>query len=579
MKKIIPFLSFGLLMVSQNVKAQDQLKHVKCTYEAPNGNLYINKDLPVYLRLATSPDDTAHSILLKSKVSAQYTNPFYFDTEGWNSVRTPSAVNKQTRKMVMPERDIIFEVYADGLAPRSTSRFYGAPVYYKGSTIYYGKGLMVSLNSTDAVSGVEKTYTSINRAAYENYNTPVAMNVEQTYTFQYYASDNVGNAEKPNSKSYIVDLTPPVSTLSLSAPKLGDIISPKASFSLGYTDNLSGVMYTKSNFDRLPANTYNGAIHLWNLGDGDHTFTYYSTDNVQNAETKVVYSFYLDRIPPVPVAEIVGDQFFDNYKYISSRTHIDLSATDNKAGVESITYVIDNGRAITYTDHFPMPTTDGVHFVTYWSVDKVTNVSEKRHVMGLYMDNTLPTTSISYGSPQFFDRDTLFITGRTNITLHPIDHGAGVMATAYDVDGGTDVGYHGPFKIADEGFRKINFFSTDKVNNVESKKSSQVYIDNTPPEIYVNYSIQPVADRDGLKVYPNYTRLYVAATDRSVGTNRIQYSINGGPLQDYSSPYTLDISEVPHFAKGGKKYTVKVVATDKLGNKNERIVEFYIANK
>ena len=54
------------------------------------------------------------------------------------------------------------------------------------------------------------------------------------------------------------------------------------------------------------------------------------------------------------------------------------------------------------------------------------------------------------------------------------------------------------------------------------------------------------------------------------------YSINDAPLALYSSAQTLDISEKNRFLKKKIKYTVKVVAKDKLGNTSEKIIEFYI---
>jgi hypothetical protein len=69
--------------------------------------------------------------------------------------------------------------------------------------------------------------------------------------------------------------------------------------------------------------------------------------------------------------------------------------------------------------------------------------------------------------------------------------------------------------------------------------------------------------------------MYVAATDKKVGTKEIRYSMDGGALTLYSSPQTLDASELSRFRKN-KKYKVKVVAKDMLGNESEKEVEFYV---
>ncbi|MBT3422732.1 MAG: hypothetical protein HOA61_10140 [Bacteroidetes bacterium] len=566
------------LFLSLGVFAQQQLQHEKRTYIAPDGNLYWNRALPVYLWASTSNGDDADNILLKSKKTAEYVNPMYWDQEGVHYIRHDWAVDKTSKKMVYPQVEVIYEVYADGMAPVSYSKFATVPKYIAGGVIYYGKGLTVDLSSKDAVSGVEKTYYSINGVAYSNYGSTLPMNEEKAYTLKYYASDNTGNAEDPKTKSYTVDLTAPVSNHAVSMPKLDDIVSPKAKMTLSFSDNLSGVRNTKYYFDNANPALYYNPISLWSLSDGNHTLTYYSLDNVMNEEVKKTYNFYLDKIAPVVSQEIVGDLSTTNCKYISSRTTIKLTATDNKAGVEKIFYSIDGSGQSTYSSPFKIPTTDGKHSIAYWGVDKVTNLASKKY-LAVCMDNTKPSTYISYGKPQFFTRDTLFINKTTPVTLTPRDYGSGILKTEYSVNDASTQTYSSAYQIPEEGYKTIKFYSTDKVNNVEDAKTSNCFVDNTPPTIYVNFSIQPIDKKNGLNVYPNYTRLYVGATDKQVGTNQILYGVNGATLRDYSSPYTLDMSEVPHFSKKNAKYSVKVQAKDKLGNTSEKIVEFYVTDK
>ncbi len=578
MKKFI--LLFALIIMSGAIMAQQQLTHTKRTYVAPNGNFYIQKSLPVYLRLATSKDAGAETHLLESKVSAKYTNPFYFDTDGKNTIRTPHAVDPNTKKIVYPLQDVIFEVYADGIAPVSKSKFSGAPKYVKGSIIYYGVGLIVDVTSTDGVSGVEKTLYSIDGGAYTAYSSSLNMNKENKHTLKYYAADNVGNAENPKERIFTVDLTSPRTTYAVSDPKLGDIISPKAKVTLTKTDNLSGVRNTKYYFDNRSPVVYYNPIVLTSLSDGDHTLTYYTTDNVNNVETKLVYNFYLDKIAPVTTNTIQGDQYMGTYKFVSPRTKINLTATDNKAGVESITYLIDGSGKTTFSSPFKVPDKKGLHTISYYGTDKVTN-KETTKYLKVYMDNVPPTTGIIYGKPQFFDRDTLFINKDTKITLKPKDHESGVKVTDYTVDGSKST-YNSPFTIPKEGYRKITFNSTDRVNNVEQVKESSTYVDNSPPVIYYNFSIKPVSrttkNGKAYDVYPNYTRLFLGATDKKCGTQRIQYSINGNPFKDYSSPHTLDVSELLLF-KSRKLYKVTVKAKDKLGNESVKDIEFYVGNE
>ncbi len=82
---------------SLTLLSQKMPEHEKKTYIAADGKLYIQKSLPVYLMLSTKPDDKANSVLLKSESSANYTNPMYFDAEGYNSIRSPWEVTKRRK--------------------------------------------------------------------------------------------------------------------------------------------------------------------------------------------------------------------------------------------------------------------------------------------------------------------------------------------------------------------------------------------------------------------------------------------------------------------------------------------------
>lgn len=190
------------------------------------------------------------------------------------------------------------------------------------------------------------------------------------------------------------------------------------------------------------------------------------------------------------------------------------------------------------------------------------------------MDYEGPETGIFYANPQFMDRDTLFITSNSGITLKTRDDASGVQNVEYSIDGGGFKAYSA-FNLPAEGYHTIKFRSSDNVNNKENEKTSSCYIDNSAPEIFIKFSIEAIGQKKGIPVYPNYTRMYVAATDKKVGTEQILYAMDDAALTLYSSPQTLDASEMSRFRKN-KKYTVKVVAKDKLGNSSEKVVEFYV---
>lgn len=578
MKRYTLKLTFLALLVSPVVfgQAPNKPSYEKQVYIDDKGDIYVQKSLPMYLKFSTEPNGQNYDL---KATNPKHGEPMYLDTEGPNYIRSRWAIDPETKRPVSPQQEVLYTVYADGLAPITSLRFLNAPKYVKGGTTYFGKNLSFTLKSRDGVSGVKQTQYALG-GGFSDYGAEVTAGKEGAQTLYYYAVDFVGNAEETKSSAFTVDLTAPKTTYEIvGINKEGTILSPTAKLRLSSTDNLSGVNTTYYRFDGGSAKGYYGLVNVSGLSDGEHTFKYYAVDNVKNMEggdggaNASTFKFYLDKIPPVPTHQVKGDQHKGNYLYISPRTTIALAATDNKAGVKNIYYRIDGGERGIFSGDFKMPAVRGTHNVKYDANDQVENLSGNKWI-NVYMDVDGPETGIIYANPQFMDRDTLFITSKSGIRLRTRDDASGVKSVEYQTDGGGYKSYS-EFTLPNEGYHTINFRSTDNVNNKEAEKTSSCYVDNTPPEIFVKFSIEPIGTKKGLSVYPNYTRMYVAATDKKVGTETIMYSLDDGPMALYSSPQTLDASELNRFRKN-KKYTVKVQSKDKLGNMSEKTVEFYV---
>ncbi len=576
-----------LTFFAASMFAQQPLQHEKRWYVAPDSTFYINWELPIYLRLATSPDPNAPTHLLQSKTSPQYSNPMYFE-KGYNTIRSPWRIDPKTRQVILPKTDVVFDIYADADAPVTRATYKEAPRFYKGGTLYYGKGLVVSLKSKDALSGVEKTYYSVNGENFKEYTKNFELDKEGEYSVKYYAADNVGNAEKVKEDKFVVDVTAPKSTLELSGDFKGNKISPRTKIILSSTDDLSGVKHTYYSIDGQPAKIYTKPISAAFLSDGEHSFIFYAIDNVNNNNMDdnnldntltLKKNLISDSKAPETSIKINGDYYKGKYEYVSERSKVELSATDKPSGVLAIQYGIDRTINTTYSEPFALPNKKGIHTVNYNALDELNNTAKvKTHFY--YMDNVAPTTGITYKYPQFFNRDTLFINKNTKIKLFAGDYESGVQKIEYSIDGGNFQTYDKEFNIPSEGYHTIKFRSTDRVNNVENEKTSNCLVDNNAPNIYVNFSIESIGTdtKDGQKynIYPTYTQLYIGATDRYSGTEKIYYSINGGPKQLYIS--ARDIAQRKLIAKEGF-YTITVTAVDKLGNESKKEVKFFIKRK
>ena len=552
-------------------------------FENDNQTIFINKDLPVYIWISTSPNENSKKIRLKSQQSKKYTNPMYFDTEGMNTFHSPWAVDTVTKKYASPQKDIIFEVMVDGLAPKTYSTLSGAPKYISSGKTYYGKGLQLALKSSDAVSGVKQILYSINGAAYAQYNGLLSIDNEGSIALKYYSTDIVGNVEGSNNKNFIVDITPPVIKYEVTGSKVNETYGPDAKIVVSSTDNLSGVANQYYEIDGVKR-VYSYPIPAsYFKSNGDHSIKIYSVDNVKNSNKDgsdgINLNIKYDSKAPDVNITIEGDQFKGKYLFVSERTKVKLSAND-VTGVKEITYGINKTSSNIYSEPFLLNNQKGIQKIYFKAKDVVNNLSDV-HTKTVYLDNVKPVSGINYLTPKFFNRDTLFINSKTQIQLYSNDNNSGVKITEYSIDNETDFkAYTGKFKIPSDGFHTIYFKSTDNVNNVETIKKSTCLVDNTAPKIYVNFSIQPIDSKveggNTYDVYPKYTKIYIAATDKYSGTNYIYYTVNGKYKAQYTSAQAF---QNRHLIDKSGKYTVEITATDKLGNEDKFSKTFYISDK
>jgi len=565
-----------LFFISNAALAQEQLNHKKKMYRSPEGKLYINKDLPIYFRIAISGDDGADSYLLNpAEDSKKYANPMYLDTEGYNTFRSPYKVDTVTKKTVYPREDIIYEVYADSRAPITKFTFDNKK-YYKNSNVYYfGEIMDIKFNATDAMSGVETTYYSINGTAFSKLTREIKLDKEILYEIKYYSVDYVGNTEKVKVINVKIDITKPTTKLSVDTDIHNNIISPRSKFVLDASDENSKVKKTVFSINGGTWYNYNRPVVISGLKEGDHKVSYYSIDNAGNKEASNEYAFYLDKSAPMVVDELIGNTFVANGReYSSGRSKVKLTAMDNKAGVKEIRYSINNGEFIEYTKPFYLDKSGKLKIQTFVT-DNVNNqnistiMTNKSNIS--YVDLSGPTLGHRFIGANFASKDTVYITENTKISLAANDDASGFKRMEYSLDNGEIIDYEAPFKIGKEGVHDITYSGYDFVDNSSSLSFTCVE-DNSGPEIYYRFSIlsnkSKIIDGKSYEVFPSHVVLFLSSTDSSVGFEKISYSTNGTPYK----PYT---SLIKGFAKE-KLYTVKVKSVDKLGNLSEKIIEFYI---
>lgn len=565
-----------IFSISINSQAQEPLKHIKKIYRSPEGKLYANKSLPIYFRIATSPDDDAQSFLLNpAEDSKKYANPMYFDTEGYNTFRSPSKVDTVTKQVVYPVEDIIYEIYSDSKAPVTRFSIEQSKHYLKDGIYYFNEKITIQFNAKDETSGVEASYYSLNGQAFQALTSTIELNEEKQYILKYYSVDNVGNAEDIKEIKIVIDITKPETKLTAEPDKYENIVSPRTKIILEATDNSSLVKQTLYSIDNGTFYKYSKPLNLATFKEGEHNIIYYSIDNVGNEEPKKEFQFYLDKTAPMVVDELIGNTFITNGKeYSSGRSKIKLTAMDNKSGVKEIRYSISDGEFQVYSQPFYLSKSGQLKIQTF-VIDNVNNQSintimtDKSNIS--YVDLSGPKLGHSFTGAKFQSKDTVFITKDTKIQLAASDDAAGFNRLTYSIDNGDITPYTKPFIINNEGVHTITYTGYDNVENT-SVNSFICVEDNIGPEIFFRFSIlsdkQKTLDGKIYDIYPEHVVLFLSSTDLSVGFDKMFYSVNGQAKKPYTSLITG--------FQGGKAYQVNVTSIDKLGNESEKSIEFYI---
>lgn len=583
MRKFFTFslLCFGIIMISlpqaQVVTPTAALPTALKVYvDSSTNKVFWPMDLPFWVRLANSPNKDARTFLLDQFSEEAVIGADKKPNHGIK-IEIPG---RQFLKWIaqLDGKESLLRFYADGAPPVVTDSFYGAPVFITKSDIFFGTGLKYSVFAKDALSGVDSILTSVDKSTFTPYEKSLEFDIEKEYKICSYAVDKVGYASTLKTARCIVDKSPPQSIHETQNNFFDDVLSASTTIRLRSADKMSGV---KSMFYKFENQTnflpYTGQVFtLYNLSDGDHVLSFYGIDNVKNEENHVDYPFYLDKMPPVPQISITGDNFVsDKSTFISPRSLVELTATDNKIGVQKIQYAINvfntNKKFENYENPFSTNLSTGPFLIEFYATDKLGNMSQKFNKPYI-MDLTPPKTIFKVTGPNYPQHTAIWVTSATTLEFLSTDKGAGLQRIEYQIGSGNIEKYDHPVSISNEGKYMVRYWGIDNVNNVENGNVVLVIVDNANPEIKQIFSVAPVdsiVNSDGkvLYTYPQYTSLFLAATDQASGIKMVWYSLNGKPELEYHNVILCD--------KTGD-YAVKIRVEDNVGHFSEEVALFSV---
>lgn len=559
-------------------------------FDTTTKKLFWPLEMPFWIRLATSPKKGDLSYLIeelitskpvideknKEEVKTEEQEFSYTHGQIEKGIKLESPGNQYIRwyNSITNER-FLLKFTCDGNPPKTSAKLSLPPSFTTGNKRYYGSGVSCDITATDKYSGVNKIFVSLGNSAFKEYSKPLTFEKEDNYVLRFFSVDNVGYAGKPDSISFTVDLTAPVSQHTVHGNYDNNILSSKATIKLIGSDSLSGLKSIHYRFDENKKTIkYKGTdIILTEFKEGEHVLYYHSVDNIGNQEKEKSYKFYLDKTPPSVISKVEGGRYTipKGKDYISPTSQVALSATDSKVKIESIEYAINSNKFVIFTKPFTLPIEASASTVKFRARDKMGNISPVSKIT-LAMDSKNPTSKYELDGPNHSQRGIIWITKETKIKLSSTDDASGVQEIQYQQNKGKTVVYRTPISIVKEGRHLMRFRGIDMVGNKENAQAMVIIVDNTPPEILETFSVANTGkkltkDSISLTVYPRRTSVFLESKDKSSGTQSIWYSINGAKEKEYNKPLS--------FSKEGT-YALLLRSTDNLGNESKKTVSFVI---
>jgi hypothetical protein len=438
------------------------------------------------------------------------------------------------------------KLYVDNTPP-STNLVVGNPNHDNGTTWFVSTLTQFTLVANDGGgSGVD---TKWYRILYEA--TQVQPWVSGTsftlfwgegnYVIQYYSKDDLGNTEAFNTSYAYVDMTPPVTDLSIDLPKYrGDIadywnVSIFTMFSLSPVLDDTGIAFK---WYKIDGQYFEGeSFDLLGYNEDWHVIEWGSLDLLGNNETGNSETVFLDRTSPTADI-IIGTPQFRQYPFnwlnVTNETSFTINAADTISGLAFIWFKIDNDFFI--GSNFDLNGYEnGTYAISYGAQDRVGNNNSKGPFT-INLDLMPPETLIQIGNPSYRDSDfdVWNVTKTTRFDLFPIDEHSGVFLTWYRIDG---VYYESPYTehiefnlatVINDGYHTISWGSSDNLSYSESAQSIFVNVDTDSPQTNINPGEPKYRDNEGdiWNVTEN-TPFTLFSNDTGSGVNLTWYTING----------------------------------------------------
>lgn len=571
----ILFMSIILSVMPGNflpeARAQQPRLHKKRVIRTESGEILWNKHLPVYIHLSSSPQEDAPTYRMRSDTTPRSADPYYFDTEGINFIRTRWATEKEGQRTIYPRREVLWEVFADGLPPRSKLSFDRAADYQNQGVLHFKEPTRVQIDARDAISGADSSFVSIDGAPFSPFQAPVEVREEGAHEIRFYSVDRVGNAEDVRYQRIVIDRSGPELNWQFEGPHVDTVVSGQSRIILEAEDRLSPPVRITYRLDGRSQQAYRVPLSGAAMSPGRHRLDMVARDAVGQTTRKQL-SFFVDKTPPEVATDLMGDAFEVNgRRYATGRNRLKITAFDNKAGVEAIYYRINGQSYMRYERPVSFSgNQDGAVSIQVYAVDRVGNRSDRggqadadRSVQ--YIDLTGPALSYELQGPSRRLGKRMHIGPKTRIVLRGRDAESGMGRVEYRVGSRPRQNYQRPFVVSEAGVQQLIWTGYDAVEN-SNQDSLLLVVDRKGPVIEVRAGIAPLRREEQggarIPVYPAGTVFFISAEDQRTGFGSMQYRFDNQRFRPATE------APLPAPASRGR-HILRIRARDVLGNVSE----------
>ena len=329
----------------------------------------------------------------------------------------------------------------------------------------------------------------------------------------YRSTDAAGNRETDRTATVLVDTLAPTTRddLTYGPPAHTDpvTVTLSASDEHGKLD-VSGIAATRYRVDDGPWQT---GTSVEVTGDGEHTVSYYSTDNAGNDEAvRTTSTVTIATTPPGASSDDAASGWVNH--------PVTVTLTPGARALRT-TWELDGGASQTGTsvavaapaDH----SGDGAHLITYrsWAFG---DVAEPTRTATVRIDTRAPQTGDN--------APAAWHSGAVTLTLSPADAASGVAGTAWSLDGGA--AQHGTsVPVSGDGTHTVTYSSSDNAGNTEATHTATVRIDGTAP--------QASCAEAGRWFKTVSVTATIGANDAGSGVGKVEYRFGQGDWQQGAS--------------------------------------------